>query len=389
MITKEEKLLMADAERLNKAIAFALEKHRGQFRKSTFIPYIVHPLEVMEILRKMGADTDLVIAGVLHDTIEDTDATLDEICQKFGREVGELIASCSEDKTKSWDKRKQHTIDYLQNADVRIKMLALADKLSNMRAMEQDYRNTGDALWERFNAPAKKQAWYYSKVQDALYDLQFEPGCEAAYWEFVALFKDVFVKFYINPEENLLYQICLDGEAYVLSRETPMWILYEEAVSIQISADIDSGMAQPGFYKTHMDVSDATELSVKEAEFIEDMWVKQFNDSCKKDIADRSITLYTSKKRCIDAIFRHGSFALVCEDFGAECVSISGTREYEFAYTLGEEDTLFLISHIRLKHGFDKRIEEVLKAEFGTARGMSAFEELCGSLGIKRKFYSR
>ena len=139
----ERKLdIEANNYRLNKAITFATERHSGQVRKSTTIPYILHPLEVLQILYSMRADTDLLIAGVLHDTVEDTDTTLDEIREIFGDDVAELVASNSEDKSKTWDERKQHTITELAKADNRVKMLVLADKLSNIRSIVYDYKKS-------------------------------------------------------------------------------------------------------------------------------------------------------------------------------------------------------------------------------------------------------
>lgn len=166
--------MLSGEEKLNEAINFAVKKHSDQVRKATTIPYILHPLEVLQILYSMRADTNVMIAGVLHDTVEDTDTTLDEIMELFGSDVAQLVASNSEDKSKSRDERKKHTIAELANADKRVKMLVLADKLSNMRSIAIDYEKSGDELWERFNAPKEKQAWYYSGVQDALYDMYFK-----------------------------------------------------------------------------------------------------------------------------------------------------------------------------------------------------------------------
>lgn len=218
-----------DAERLNRAIIFATEKHRGQFRKSTTIPYIMHPIEVMQILYSMRADTDLLIAGVLHDTVEDTDTTLDEIQQIFGDGVAELVASNSEDKSKSWKERKQHTIDELAKAPQRVKMLVMADKLSNSRSLAIDYANIGDELWTRFNAPKEKQAWYYSGVQDSLFGMQAIPECADAYWELVSLFKEVFVTFYYDCQKEQIYQICVDGTGYFTEKGTEGWYPLNEA----------------------------------------------------------------------------------------------------------------------------------------------------------------
>lgn len=212
-----------DNSRLEKAIIFATEQHSGQRRKGTTRPYILHPIETLEILNSMGADINLLIAGVLHDTVEDTDATEEQIRAEFGNDVAELVCAHSEDKSKSWRERKQHAINELEHADKRLKMLVMADKVSNLRSMLRDYKRIGNKLWERFNASVEKQAWYYSGIQDALFEMQFEEDCADVYWEMVALFKDVFVGFYHDAKNNMLYQVCKDGTAFSLKKGQPSW----------------------------------------------------------------------------------------------------------------------------------------------------------------------
>ena len=206
---------------LDTAIEFATERHSGQVRKGTDLPYIVHPIEVMQILYRMGADTNLMIAGVLHDTIEDTGTTKEEILELFGEDVAELVAGHSEDKSKTWKQRKTAAIKHLSTADKRFKMLVLADKLSNINAIATDYAAIGDKLWERFNAPPEKQAWYYSKLDDALMDLADYDDTASAYWEYNSLVKDMFVTFYHS--EDMLYQICLDGTGHCFERDGYRW----------------------------------------------------------------------------------------------------------------------------------------------------------------------
>lgn len=241
----------ADNDKLNRAITFAVEKHAGQVRKSTNIPYIVHPLEVLQILYSVRADKDVLMAGVLHDTVEDTDTSLEEIRELFGDSVAELVASNSEDKSKTWDERKQHTIDELATASDEVQMLILADKLSNLRSIAHDYSELGDKVWDRFNASKEKQAWYYSGIQDALYDMQFQEDCRSAYWEFVGLFKDVFVQYLYDEGAEAVYQICDDGGAYRCAKSDCQWC------EVSDIADIPEGLER---------------LARRDAEFLEDVW---------------------------------------------------------------------------------------------------------------------
>lgn len=154
--------------RIQEAIIFATLKHEGQKRKGTDLPYIVHPMEVMQILTALNCSENVIIAGILHDTLEDTDATPDEIKQLFGADVLAIVQSESEDKSKTWKERKQATIDHLKNASIETKLVCFADKLSNIRSMFRDKESIGEELWKRFNAGKKDIEWYYRQVAEAL-----------------------------------------------------------------------------------------------------------------------------------------------------------------------------------------------------------------------------
>ena len=204
---KMEKFEM-DNLMLEDAVRCAVDMHQGQLRKGTQIPYIFHPLEVLGILREMKADANLQVAGVLHDTIEDTEATYGDILDRFGSDVADLVNAHSEDKSKSWEERKTHAIEHLAQGDRRLKMLVMADKVSNLRSMLYDYRRLGKGLWKRFNATKEDQAWYNSEIQDLMAEFREDEAVRIVYWELVALFKDLFVDYYLDEENHILYQIC-------------------------------------------------------------------------------------------------------------------------------------------------------------------------------------
>lgn len=192
VLTPEE---LSENEMLNNAIAYAVEKHKKGLRKGTKMPYIVHPLEVMHNLLLMGADKNLMAAGVLHDTVEDTDATLEEIAENFGEDVAALVASHTEkDKELPWKERKEIALEHLKHANKREQMLVLADKLSNMRAIARDYAELSDKLWERFNRGMDAQAWYYHGGAAALAQLGEYDDTRALYQEFADLVNEVFAK---------------------------------------------------------------------------------------------------------------------------------------------------------------------------------------------------
>lgn len=178
--------------RLHDAIILAAKAHKGQLRKGTDIDYLVHPMEVLEILSSMNADTDLLIAGILHDTVEDTDLTLDRIQDIFGDNVADLVGKHTENKDLTWEERKQNAIEILRIADQRYQMLILADALSNLRSMYADYRAQGEQLWKRFRAPKEKQSWYYGEMKNAMAPLARQADCQARYEELIHIYEEVF-----------------------------------------------------------------------------------------------------------------------------------------------------------------------------------------------------
>ena len=146
---------MALSLNIQEAIIFATLKHQNQKRKGTEIPYIVHPMEVMQLLSAEDLPEEIIIAGILHDTLEDTDTKPKEIEQKFGKAVLDIVLTESEDKSKNWRERKQHTIDCLQKDSMATKLVCCADRLSNIKSMYADLQSIGEKLWQRFNAPKK------------------------------------------------------------------------------------------------------------------------------------------------------------------------------------------------------------------------------------------
>lgn len=159
---------------IQKAIVFATQKHEGQKRKGTDIPYIVHPMEVMQILTDMNCEEAVIIAGILHDTLEDTDTTPEEIREAFGENILAIVQTESEDKSKTWKERKQRTVDELTEASTESKQVCFADKLSNIRSMYRDKLNVGEKIWERFTAGKNNIAWYYRSIASALKNNGFE-----------------------------------------------------------------------------------------------------------------------------------------------------------------------------------------------------------------------
>ena len=186
-----------DTTLLDRAIEFAVHAHAGTERRGKGFPYIVHPMEAMEIVSTITADQELLAAAALHDTIEDTDVTVEDIRAQFGDRVATLVEEESDKFTPgvseedSWHQRKQAAIDRLAAASHDAKIVALGDKLSNMRAISRDYSVMGDKLWDIFHAKdPKDHEWHYRGLAKSLEELRDT----FAYQEFERLINQVFGK---------------------------------------------------------------------------------------------------------------------------------------------------------------------------------------------------
>jgi (p)ppGpp synthase/HD superfamily hydrolase len=155
------------SSKLYDAIELAARAHHNQVRKGTEIPYIVHPLAVASLLIRINSPEPVVIAAVLHDVVEDTAVTIQEILARFGSEIAELVTALSEpDKKAPWEDRKAHTLEYLEKkATDGVVLVSLADKLDNIRAIREGLESDGERFWERFNRPREKQKWYYERLE--------------------------------------------------------------------------------------------------------------------------------------------------------------------------------------------------------------------------------
>ncbi|MFD1030571.1 HD domain-containing protein [Metaplanococcus flavidus] len=154
---------------IDNAICFAAVKHHGQYRKGTNTPYFTHPFAVAMILVEEAQTEEIVVAALLHDTLEDTDATEEELFKNFGEDILMLVKAASEpDKSLSWELRKQHTIEGLPLHSIEELHLILADKLHNLRSIHADVQKQGERIWQRFNRGKRDQCWYYMGIIGAL-----------------------------------------------------------------------------------------------------------------------------------------------------------------------------------------------------------------------------
>ena len=187
---------------IKQAAVFAELAHKGAVRKGTNIPYITHPLETAVITSLLTQDEELIAAALLHDTMEDAGITYEELKERFGTRVADLVAEESEDKSRTWQERKNTTLERLKTASREVKILTLADKLSNIRSMARDYLLKGEELWLRFNVKEKeKHAWYYLSIRELLKEFAGTPQ----YLEYSMLCAQVFYESdgtYDSGEQN-------------------------------------------------------------------------------------------------------------------------------------------------------------------------------------------
>ncbi len=184
-----------DTALFDKAVIFAVKAHAGTERRGKGFPYIIHPMEAAEIVSTITSDPELLAAAILHDVVEDTGTTVEDLRAAFGDRIADLVASESDtfqeglSEAESWHGRKEEGIRRLRTASRDAKIVALGDKLSNMRAIARDYSLKGDAFWSLFHvSDPREHAWRYRGLADALRELEDT----FAFQEFERLINQVF-----------------------------------------------------------------------------------------------------------------------------------------------------------------------------------------------------
>lgn len=184
-----------DTSLFDKAAKFAIEAHSNTERRGKGFPYAIHVMEAAEIVATITSDQELIASALLHDVVEDTDFTADDIRKEFGDRIADLVTGESDpiieglSEEESWVARKEFAIDRLAKQSIDGKIVALGDKLSNMRAIARDYKKMGDELWNIFHAPDPKlHKWHYEGLANSLSDLSETD----AYQEFIRLIDETF-----------------------------------------------------------------------------------------------------------------------------------------------------------------------------------------------------
>jgi len=152
--------------RFLEAFSFAAEKHAGQTRKASTIPYIAHLMGVASLVLEFGGDEDMAIAALLHDVVEDCggEAMLEEVRLRFGNRVAKIVDGCTDAYSvpkPPWRERKEDYLRHLKTADADTQLVSAADKLNNVRSIISDHCDVGEKIWARFNGGREGTLWYY------------------------------------------------------------------------------------------------------------------------------------------------------------------------------------------------------------------------------------
>ncbi|MFA6408218.1 MAG: HD domain-containing protein [Candidatus Paceibacterota bacterium] len=160
---------------VERAIAFAVRAHEGQMRKEAPTPYIVHPVRVAILLARYGFSDEVVAAGLVHDVVEDTNISLEDIRRELGGAVAELVAPVTHDDTLSWIEKKKAYIESVREANDEVKAIATADKIANAESLLGAHKREGVAVWRYFNAEKEKKLWFEESMLAMLQESRSHP----------------------------------------------------------------------------------------------------------------------------------------------------------------------------------------------------------------------
>lgn len=168
------------SSRFEEALIYALYLHRDQVRKGSGVPYVSHLFAVTALVLEHGGDEDQAIAALLHDAVEDQGGlpTLDEIRNRFGAHVAEIVKACSDSFEKPkppWRQRKEQYIAHLPAKLPAARLVSLADKVHNAGTILADYGRIGEEIWGCFKGGKEGTLWYYRELASAFRATGNEP----------------------------------------------------------------------------------------------------------------------------------------------------------------------------------------------------------------------
>ncbi len=160
---------------IEKADALAVRAHEGQMRKESAVPYITHPRAVAAILKNHGFSDTVAAAALVHDVVEDTPVTIEDVRRELGEDVAALVAPVTHDDTLSWEEKKQKYIDEVEAAPIEAKAISVADKIHNAQSLIAAHEVQGGAVWKHFNRGRDKKIWFEEAMLKMLQDTWQHP----------------------------------------------------------------------------------------------------------------------------------------------------------------------------------------------------------------------
>lgn len=179
---------------VERALSFTIRAHDGQYRKhEKDTPYVFHPIIVSLVLKTAGFNDKVVAAGLLHDVVEDTKYSIDDLAKLFGGDVASLVMTCTEfNKSLSWRERKSQQIKAIYNLPVNNKAIICADKIANLEDLRIQLRKNGYIDFSVFSADRNEQEWFFRSVYNALKENNTDERIDILLERYLNAFYDVF-----------------------------------------------------------------------------------------------------------------------------------------------------------------------------------------------------
>lgn len=145
---------------IENAAMIAVVAHNGQTRKNDDTPYVMHPISVAITLSRYGFPDHVVAAALVHDVLEDTDFSEEELRQGIGEEAFAIVKTVTNDPNLPWEEQRAAYVEVLRTASPEAKAVSAADKVANMKNLLAAYAEQGPALWDKFNRGKDKKLWF-------------------------------------------------------------------------------------------------------------------------------------------------------------------------------------------------------------------------------------
>lgn len=166
---------MAERSLVEKAALIAFVAHAGQVRKDGGSPYVIHPYMASLKLASYGFGPSVLAAALVHDVVEDTSVTIEQVHELLGRDVADIVRVLTEEKSLPWEARKERYIEAIRTASPEAKAVSTADKIHNLESLFAAYAVQGPELWKVFNRGREEKCWFERTLLRALQETWTHP----------------------------------------------------------------------------------------------------------------------------------------------------------------------------------------------------------------------